>query len=651
MIFVSFFVRLLLIALIPASLIWTGFGANYEDVVRAREQYALEQMDKKGDIVVVAIKEPWAESYINGIRMAISEINARPNKLLGRNVRLMLEEGYENYDKDRSTIIKIASNPQVTAVLGHHKTEVGIPASVIYEQAQVIFMPPLATGKDVTTHNFRFTFRMIPHNGVMARQLASVAKLLGYKNVALLYSFGYSRRELAFLFEDAAVELNIHFVARRSFNAEHLDYRDLISQFTKMPLDMVFLSTDTKSGARMIGQLREMGINVPIMGGSSLNLGNLKDMVGEAGNGTIVPAFYRPRDSASHETFRTTYKAAYGKTPDQNAAQGYDSMNLLAHGIETGKSTHPLKIASTLHHTPFWEGITGIHSFDNRGDVVGKKYFFQVLQDSQWKWLPVVHNPYLLWQFDRLNSARDHNEANPKNGFVRAFVTVRSESDLRVLQLNFLHAIFNFKNLGVIYAEDDDGGEDLKKLAKVKQLAKDARFKVDSCGIKQQGVTPDDLEKQLLRCMGKLALQSDMLNISGLNSIDKASLQKVLAPLEEYKVPLISLEGDVDLGDLTTVRLRKFSSIFNTHSDSFINLFNGILRNQRVHDFSEKVQNLPILDLNMEALERYNMLRSTNLVQLCPDFLIKPEQPRLMLTAPKSFGATQLMKTSHPGSH
>jgi len=624
--FIAFVIRSFLVAAIPVSLVLTGFGTDYEDITEAREKHAL---NNQGDIVVAAIKEPWAESYLNGIRLAVRQINAREGRLLGRPIRLQIEEADEDYAKDRATIMKIARDSTVSAVLGHHKTEVAIPASVIYEQSQVVFMPPLSTGKDTTTHNFNYVFRMIPHNGVMARQLASVAKLLGYKNIALLYSFGYSRRELAFLFEDSAVELNMHFVTRRSFNSDQIDYRDLITEFAKKNPDMVFLSTDTNSGARMIRQLREMGIEVPVMGGNSLNLGPLKDLVGEAGNNTIIPAFYSPREgNTRQDDFIRDYKQAYQKIPDQNAAQGYDSLMLLAAAIERGKSSHPKSIASTLHHLPYWVGVTGVHAFDGKGDVTGKKYFFQVLRNGQWNRLPAVHFPYILWQFDRINAefAQMDGRVSRKSGFVRQFVNVRSEADLRVLQLGFLHQIFKFDRLGVIYAEDGDA-QKTSKLVNIKKFADTTGFVLETCGVKQIAVTAIDMEKQLTRCLGKLSTQVDMINVTGIEHVDADTLRRLQVPLDEYRIPLVSLLGDTNLGNMATVRLGKFGASYDTNSEDFINLFASIVSNQSVHDFSEKVENLPILDVSLKKLDQYNILKSTPLVYLSPDFLI--EEPRI----------------------
>jgi len=394
----------------------------------------------------------------------------------------------------------------------------------------------------------------------------------------------------------------------------------------------VFLSTDTKSGARMIRQLREMGVEVPIMGGNSLNLGPLKELVGEAGDNTIVPAFYSPREgNARQDDFIRAYKSAYQKIPDQNAAQGYDSLMLLATAIERGKSTHPKSIASTLHHLAYWVGVTGVHAFDDKGDVAGKKYFFQILRNGHWIGLPAVHFPYTIWQFDRINTqaAPANNQTSEMRGYVRQFINVRSESDLHILQLHLVYDIFKFKRLGVIYAEDGDPKK-TGKLISIRKFADRTGFALETCGVKQLAVTVSDMEKQLTRCLGKLSTQTDVINITGIERLDADTLRRLQAPLDGYRIPLISLQGDTNLGQQATVRLGVLRSINNTNSQAFFSLFGSIVSNQSVHEFADKVENLPVLEVNMQKLDEYNLLRSSPLVYLSPDFLIEVPNRKFM---------------------
>jgi branched-chain amino acid transport system substrate-binding protein len=135
----------------------------------------------KGDIHVVAIQDRSNSNYVNGLLLAKEIINQRPDKLLGRDLNIHIEHEGDDFSTTKSTIERIAINPKIVAVLGHRRSVVAVPASVIYENSQVIFMPSFSTAKALTGHGFDYVFRMVPNTEIMTGQLASVAKTLGYQ--------------------------------------------------------------------------------------------------------------------------------------------------------------------------------------------------------------------------------------------------------------------------------------------------------------------------------------------------------------------------------------------------------------------------------------------------------------------------------------
>ena len=58
-------------------------------------------------------------------------------------------------------------------------------------------------------------------------------------------------------------------------------------------------------------------------------------------------------------------------------------MMLLAHVIKTGGSAAPDKMAETLKTVKNWKGVTGTHTFDNKGDVVDKKVVLKIVKNGQ----------------------------------------------------------------------------------------------------------------------------------------------------------------------------------------------------------------------------------------------------------------------------
>lgn len=374
-----------------------GCGRSFDKMGEARTAYALRG---EGSIVIAAIDEPDLPGFVDGVRLALDEINAKDGGLLGRRLSLLVMPGGDEIDNLRPTIRRIAADARVSAVLGHRDSTIAVPASVVYNAARVLFLPPFATEQQLTIHGFRYVLRMLPDNLVMASQSANLARLFGYRRMVLLHSRDDYARELAFLFDDAARREEIEIVFRGSFfNAEE-NYRGLLGQLNGVDFDAVYLSTETESGARVLRQMRELGLHQPVIGSDRLNFGSLIQAVGQAGDRTIVPIVYGIQSSgARNAQFIAAFIQAYQQPPNQNAAQGYDSMQLLAATIVRARSTDPQVLATTAHHAPPWAGLTGIYAFDTDGNLYGKSYSFQILRFGRWVALPQVTLPYLLSRF------------------------------------------------------------------------------------------------------------------------------------------------------------------------------------------------------------------------------------------------------------
>ncbi len=627
-----------MLPVVIALLALVGCGVDYDDLAKRRLEYA---KGGRGDIYVAAIEESWSASYLDGIRLAIDQINARPGKLLGRNVRLLVKQGVPNFDDSLSNILQIAKDPMVTAVFGHRRAVVAIPASVIYEASQIIYLPPYSTSKNLTSHNFKFVFRMVPGNPIMAGQLASVAALLGYKKAAMLYAQDDNSRELAFLFEDAAIKNGMGFLHRRSYDPKEMDYRALITQFASKQFDFVFISAATAAdGARMVQQLRDMGVKTPVVGSDALDGTYYKEAVGEDGYNTIIPVVYRPNSTNKAKLFAEDYVKAYNREPDQNAALGYDSILLLATAIEMAKSTVPTLVSSTLHYMHYWTGVTGVHAFDAQGDVIGMKYFVQVLNNKEWRLLPGVYLPYFLSKFDRYVRSVWANDGPPPS-FEKAFSANLHFEDLRILQLDFLREILQFKRLGVIFGEEKAGAEP-ERVTRIRELGEKRGYAVQSCGIPVAGLDKAQTEQRLINCYGKLAIEVDTMNITGLQSVDKDMVIRVQRPLKFYKIPILALQGDTDFEEGVAMRIGRFGENNNIQTDFYVNLFGGVLHGIKVFEIAEKLQDMPVMAVNLKVLNEYGLLNSGTLVGLAPDLYMdwlvsaqKQTKPATTTTEPK----------------
>jgi branched-chain amino acid transport system substrate-binding protein len=131
-----------------------------------------------------------------------------------------------------------------------------------------------------------------------------------------------------------------------------------------------------------------MGVTVPILGGDGLDSSQLWEIAGKASEGTIVASHFHPdvpRPEVKH--FIAAFQEKYGVLPDVWAAQGYDAVNLLASAMEKGTTTIPHKVAEVLRSAKDWPGVTGLYTFDENGDAVGKNVIKKIVRNGRFEYL------------------------------------------------------------------------------------------------------------------------------------------------------------------------------------------------------------------------------------------------------------------------
>lgn len=371
-------------------LVLAGCTVDYEAMAKHRVEYA--KMNQ-GEIVIAAIQNSDDSHYIRGISLAIEEINHSKSLLLGRPLKLQLEQGHSDFKSAKSMIRRITDNPKISVVLGHTEDEVVLPASVIYEKSQLLFFPPFTTTEELTSHKSLFTFRMLPDNIDMAKQISSLSKALGFTRVVVLYSGSDRHRKLGLLFKETASKADLSLVSSHSFFENTDDFRPFLSDLQKKEFDAVLISASAKTAARLIKQMREMGVDRPIFGSGDLNSQEFKLSVGLAGNRTIVPTPYNVLgDNSINRNFIARYRDKYKQSPDADAAQGYDSVMLFANKVGRAQSTLPALLASIVRFSPQWTGTAGSYRFNKEGNLEDKEYFFQVLNNEDWQPISALHS-------------------------------------------------------------------------------------------------------------------------------------------------------------------------------------------------------------------------------------------------------------------
>lgn len=343
-----------------------------------------------GDLVIGAAW-PWsgrtAGLYAEGLDMAVAEINAAGG-VLGRPLRLQKEDDGESVDGGRLVAQRFAENPDVVAVIGHLNSHISIPAAEIYERGGLLMLTPASTAPALTRRGFHHVFRSVHDDEAVGRQMTELAAANGWRRVFVVYVRTEYGEGLASAFESAAMDQRIQVVGRSAYGADGSGLESVVDDVRRTGavrgVDAVFLAGVPPEAGQAIAALRRGGVAAPVFGGEALDTVEMVESARGAAEGVYVASVFHPDDPhPDAQAFRQAFEARYHRAPDSWAARGYEAVQVLAQAMANAGSAMPDAVAEALRASEEVHGVTGAFTFDDKGDVVGKRLVTAIVRDGR----------------------------------------------------------------------------------------------------------------------------------------------------------------------------------------------------------------------------------------------------------------------------
>lgn len=370
-------------SLLICCILTACFSSEKPSVQRAKRARRAQ-----GSIVIGAVS-PWSTAHNQlerGIKLAVAEINASGG-VLGRNLELVFADDKATVTTGQLVAQQFADNLDMVAVIGHTNSYISIPVSIIYEYYGLLMMSPLSTSPEFTENNFKLVFRNIPNDSAYGVEMAHLCKRRNLKRALILHTKNKYGIGLANAFENECWTADIDIVDRAAYDSvsgiqvikAKLKFWQRNYQF-----DTLLLAAEMPEAADIVICARDLGIEAVILGGDSFDNVEFIKIAGQAAEGVIIPSVFNPDNPLpSVVEFIKKFKQKYGNLPDFEAEQGYDAIKILTQAIKVAKTTEPLKIAATLRSGKKWRVVTDNYSFDQHGDVEGRKLFFKIVKDGE----------------------------------------------------------------------------------------------------------------------------------------------------------------------------------------------------------------------------------------------------------------------------
>ena len=299
---------------------------------------------------------PMGVSMRDGARLAVTEINSKGG-VLGRKLELIERDDEAKNERGVQIAQELINKEKVVAALGYINSGVALASQRFYQEAKIPVMNNVATATTITKQFAdqpeNYVFRnsandtiqsaMIVEELVVRRKFTKIAILADSTNYGQL-----GREDL----EKALAAKGLKAVAIEKYNIKDVDMTPQLLKSKEAGAEIVITYGIGPELAQIANGMVKLGWKVPMMGSWTLSMGNFIDNAGKNADGATMPQTFiqeanTPKRKSFIDAYQKTYKVDRIPSP-VSAAQGYDSVYLLAAAIAQAKSTDGPKVREAL---------------------------------------------------------------------------------------------------------------------------------------------------------------------------------------------------------------------------------------------------------------------------------------------------------------
>jgi len=298
-------------------------------------------------------------SMRDGVRLAVKEINAAGGLLGGRKIELIERDDEAKNERGVQIAQELINKEKVVATVGFINTGVALASQRFYQEAKIPVFNNVATGT-VITKQFQgdnYIFRNSARDEIQAPMIVKEAiEKRGFKKVAILAdstNYGQLGREDL---EKALKAKGITPVAVEKFNIKDVDMTAQLLKAKEAGAEAILTYAIGPELAQIANSMAKLGWKKPMIGSWTLSMANFIDTAGKNGEGARMPqTFIQEPNTKKRKAFIDAYlkefKPKKGRIDSPvSAAQGYDSVYLLAAAIKQAGSTEGPKIREALEN-------------------------------------------------------------------------------------------------------------------------------------------------------------------------------------------------------------------------------------------------------------------------------------------------------------
>ncbi len=313
----------------------------------------------------------------NGFQLAADELNAAGG-INGDKIVLVVEDEQGKKEEAINVFKKLIFQDKVLMVFGPTLSNSAQAADPVAQAAKTVAFGTSNTADGITSIGDYVFRNSVTEADVLPATIKTAVAKAGVKKVAVFYGnddvftkSGYDN------FKKALEDLKIPVTTTETFAKGDVDFKAQLTKIKASNPDAIVLSALLAEGAPIMVQARQIGLNVPVIGGNGMNSTKIFDLAKDKSDGLYVGSpWSASNDTPENAKFIKAYTAKYSAAPDQFAAQAYDALYIAAQAIKSVKITGQLPADRTAVRDALpkvkWTGATGAFEFRRAADKAGK---------------------------------------------------------------------------------------------------------------------------------------------------------------------------------------------------------------------------------------------------------------------------------------
>ena len=286
----------------------------------------------------------YGQSIKNGFQLAVDELNAAGG-VKGNKIAIQFEDEAGKKEQAIDVFKKLIFQDKVLMVFGPTLSNSAQAAHPIAQAAKVVAFGTSNTADGITSIGDYVFRNSVTEADVLPETLRVAIKHANIKKVAVLYGnddvftkSGYDA------FKKALETLKVPVTTTETFAKGDVDIKAQLTTIKASGADAIVLSALIAEGAPIMVQARQLGIDLPVIGGNGMNSVKIFELAKERSDNLWVGSPWAlGNQTKDNQHFVVAYTQKYKSAPDQFGAQAYDAMYIVAAALGKMKLTGNLE--------------------------------------------------------------------------------------------------------------------------------------------------------------------------------------------------------------------------------------------------------------------------------------------------------------------